>query len=469
MKDIFDAEKRYENTLLEAKNFLNKKLKKPNGSSLNKERIDYLLSKNAECPICGIELEGANHNTEHIVPLTIGGKNILENKIQMCVICNYSRNQVMQALFPRPPLHKYYPEKWIDMKQFILWCELSIDEKELAADLIPSIHAKFMGYRTGGAEFPIQAKNSFGRESTWKVGDEPNYSFNQLLNNKKPISTSTNSKTSRSLALRFFDTIFGYEPNKENIPTQRTSIDDVKPMASTGMKRTTSIKQAINYPLKKLPDGVNKEAFIHAITELISYDEVSSNIIGNRIRKMQEDTGCDEVGTRPFLQNYGFSKSFGLVNAIKSCFGDQILIEGDGSCQRIRIIFPIVSGLNTKGKGLALPKDPEDFAKVLSQYCINQNKFELYSDVHDFFSEMMSKRKTNSTMTKLCLLLLPGNIEGPWREIDWKTAIKIEKASDLAMMIWEQSLERETDEEGNNINFLNKYFEQVIKHLNEEE
>ena len=82
---------------------------------------------------------------------------------------------------------------------------------------------------------------------------------------------------------------------------------------------------------------------------------------------------------------------------------------------------------------------------------------------------MMSKRKTNSTMTKLCLLLLPGNIEGPWREIDWKTAIKIEKASDLAMMIWEQSLERETDEEGNNINFLNKYFEQVIKHLNEEE
>jgi len=210
MKDIFDAEKRYANTLLEAKNFLKGELKKPNGSSLTEERVDYLLSKNAECPICGVKFEGINHNTEHIVPLSIGGKNILENKIQMCVICNHSRNQVMQALFPRGPQHKYYPEKWIDMKQFILWCELSIDEKELAADLIPSVHTKFMEFRTGGEELPLKPKRSFGRASTWKVGDEPNYQYNVKQIIDKKIKSK---KIGKSRLVRIADWIFGFEPN----------------------------------------------------------------------------------------------------------------------------------------------------------------------------------------------------------------------------------------------------------------
>jgi len=247
MKDIFDAEKRYKNTLLNTKIFLKEELKKPNGSSLIEERVDYLLSKNAECPVCGVKFEGVNHNTEHIVPLTIGGKNVLENKIQMCVICNHSRNQVMQALFPRGPLHFYYPEKWIEMKKFILWCELSIDDKELAAVLIPAVHAKFMEYRTGGAVFPVQAKKAFGRASTWKLGDEPNY---QINNNTRTVANKKMNikKQNRGIILRFFDKIFDFEP-KKNVEVVSTVeiINSINKIKQSPPKKAVSREQ--KYPL----------------------------------------------------------------------------------------------------------------------------------------------------------------------------------------------------------------------------
>ena len=86
-----------------------------------------------------------------------------------------------------------------------------------------------------------------------------------------------------------------------------------------------------------LPNDVDQVKFINAIVALLSGDdEISVMVIGNRIRKMQEVNGWEELGTRSFLQHHGFSRNFGLLKALKLCFGNQVEIEGNISAQRIQ-------------------------------------------------------------------------------------------------------------------------------------
>jgi len=78
MTDMFDLEKRYANTLKDAKKFLeNKNAKAGSRSKISKERIEFLVNTNGECPLCGVRFEGANHNTEHVYPIVLGGKNLI--------------------------------------------------------------------------------------------------------------------------------------------------------------------------------------------------------------------------------------------------------------------------------------------------------------------------------------------------------------------------------------------------------
>ena len=224
---MFDLEKRYANTLKDAKKFLeNKNAKAGSRSKISKERIEFLVNTNGECPLCGVRFEGANHNTEHVYPIVLGGKNLIQNKIQICVLCNGARNQVMQAIFGHPPYRNNYPRNWTDVKRFLIWCEISIDDPHLAQTLTPSLQQKFMEIRTGGEKFPLSPKRAFGRASTWKVGDEPNYEFTKSSNDKKLISKSMKSKPSRSLGIRIFDRIFRYNESKENKTSKQTEIVD---------------------------------------------------------------------------------------------------------------------------------------------------------------------------------------------------------------------------------------------------
>ena len=83
----------------------------------------------------------------------------------------------------------------------------------------------------------------------------------------------------------------------------------------------------------------NKEKFKQEIKQLLSDDdEISVMVIGNRIRKMQEQNKWNELGTRSFLRHHGFTGNFGLLNALKLCFEDEIEVEGNENSQRIKIL-----------------------------------------------------------------------------------------------------------------------------------
>ena len=206
MTDVFDLEIRYAPQLEVAKKHLSSTAKNAGRSQLGPEKIQHLYDSKADCPICGIVFEGGNHNTEHIFPIALGGKNTMDNKIQLCVLCNNSRNQVMQAIIGNSPRSRY-PDNWIPIKKTLLWHLITIDDGISAGEAISTPHEKFMQYRTGGNPFPNQPNRAYGRFSTWKIGDKPNYPHNHSSNNQ-----NSRQKTSTpSLTLSVFDWIFGYK------------------------------------------------------------------------------------------------------------------------------------------------------------------------------------------------------------------------------------------------------------------
>ena len=101
----------------------------------------------------------------------------------------------------------------------------------------------------------------------------------------------------------------------------------------------TSFKYSVKRTVRpdSLSNDVDQVKFINAIEELLSGDdEISVMVLGNRIRKMQEVNGWEELGTRSFLQYHGFSRNFGLLNSLKLCFGNLIEIEGNINSLRIK-------------------------------------------------------------------------------------------------------------------------------------
>ena len=108
----------------------------------------------------------------------------------------------------------------------------------------------------------------------------------------------------------------------------------------TGVKIISSFKYSVKPTTRpdSLLNDVDQVKFINAIEELLSGDdEISVMVLGNRIRKMQEVNGWEELGTRSFLQHHGFSRNFGLLNSLKLCFGN--LIGDEGNINSLRIKF----------------------------------------------------------------------------------------------------------------------------------
>ena len=95
--DLYDLEDKYQQSLDDCKKFLVSKGRVVKGTKISKSRIDYMVSINATCPLCGAIFNGKNSNTEHILPLGLGGKNVANNKIQLCVACNSAKNNLIQS------------------------------------------------------------------------------------------------------------------------------------------------------------------------------------------------------------------------------------------------------------------------------------------------------------------------------------------------------------------------------------
>ena len=402
-------EPRYIEQIRIAETHLKLKSRAKKGTSIQKDRVAYLVKVGAECPICGITFKAGNHNTEHIFPSGLGGVNQLHNKIQMCVQCNSARAQILQ-LMGHPPWNKIYPSKFGFVKQILMWCLITIEDGNDAGKQIPHIHDEFMKIRTGGEDFPNKPRRAFGPASTWAIGDSPNYLYNQssLISPKSP---STESFNWRSMVRNTLDKFFGYEPKVEAQSSVKITENTEHPIPPEDVLKPLPE----NKRLKEIPEGVDRAGFTEAITIIISGDkEITVMSIGNRIRKMQENDGWDEVGTRSFLQRYGFSRNFGLLNALKGTFEDRIIVKGTKSEQRIQIVgiqakdaqsepgpeiepdgktdpFPLISNFNSGSSGLRLPRHPKQLIECIVAYENKQSEIHTTADITKLFKQILMK------------------------------------------------------------------------------
>ena len=192
-----------------------------------------LRQEDADCPQCGLNFRGENHNTEHIHPKSLGGgTSDKANRIQMCKMCNNARNSTMTAFIGTAPYSKDYPANWKRIEAFLLWSELTIDGGLDAGARIPEVHELFLEARFAGQR-PEWARPSraFGRFATWQDGRNQTTSQRACNNLCQPfnsdrgcwvkqratesgqLSTPPFVRCWPEKARNFFDALFDYSSN----------------------------------------------------------------------------------------------------------------------------------------------------------------------------------------------------------------------------------------------------------------
>ena len=441
-------EPRYIEQIRIAENHLKTKSKAKKGTSMQKDRVTYLVEAGAECPICGITLKAGNHNTEHIFPSGLGGANQLHNKTQMCVLYNHARSQILQ-LMGHPPWHKIYPNQFNLVKQILIWCLITIEDGNDAGKQIPHIHNEFMQIRTGGEDFPNKPTRAFGAALTWSIGDEPNY-----LHNHSPRNQISGTKAIKSPTLSFFDWIFGYKSSNKT------------PTPANPGKPPQSEPESVPSPKpESRPDSNPKSVepkyatFRIAIIDLIAGEQVSIGHLNKRIRKMQEEREWDEVGNRSFLQKHGFDRNYGLLKALRDTFGDMIAISGNHGLQIIHLKaygerfekisetlgeetgeFPLISGMNNTASGLKLPRHPNQFVECLTAFHDNQSQFQTNDEIFALFRNILGgTNRSDALLRKFAYLLFP-NDTTTFPNKDWTKSESITNFQDFTEKFRENSI-----------------------------
>ena len=478
MTDVFDLEIRYAPELEVAKKHLSSNGKNAGRSQLGPEKIQHLYDNNADCPICGITFEGGNHNTEHIFPIALGGKNTMDNKIQLCVLCNNSRNQVMQAIIGNSPRSKY-PDNWIQIKKTLLWHLITIDDGIRSGEAISTPHEKFMQYRTGGSPFPNRPNRAYGRFSTWKIGDPPNYLHNHPQKNRIPSQKAP----SQSLTLSVFDWIFGYKskdkPKPKKVETSRVKTTPIP--IEPDIEITEANPPATTVALPKSTDS--HQEFRKTISDLlIGLNPTMSTDLGELIAEYQNLNTWEELGTGAFLVHFGFGRNYGLLKAIEKVMGDAVVISGSHPAIRIELIlkgnnYPLVPRFNSASAGgLCLPRHPHEFSSAIKEYHAHHSQINTTQDLIDLLLPKLgekgssSMRRTHRMIGRLAHLLLQ-NDESDFKSKDWSQAKISGTPKDLVEAFHQFLLNKEKQNGGINLRrklLLESYFSRTLAEFAED-
>ncbi len=144
--------------------------KKPNnGNALTKEKRNKMLELNIDCVHCGTLLSGNNYNTEHILDLSLGGENSVDNKMLMCKICNSARAELKVSLLGNQPTMA----KWDLVEAYVLWSFITVDHGHASGANIPQVHQEFLRLASGGRERERSGTRWFARASNTSLNVSP--------------------------------------------------------------------------------------------------------------------------------------------------------------------------------------------------------------------------------------------------------------------------------------------------------
>tara|TARA_B100001142_G_scaffold79375_1_gene80164 strand:+ start:283 stop:1548 length:1266 start_codon:yes stop_codon:yes gene_type:complete len=284
------------------------------------EREKWIL-RCGTCPICDESWSGTNPITkEHIHPIVLGGPERCDNIVPLCDKCNTARNAVMHAVLGTAKIvaiRRRMPLIENAVRHFIIWSHASIYFDREALSYCQDLSEEFAKQR--------EISNPYTIIKTENLTDDGNSLFGKIkhfLNFKSETHTSPEMPNN------------AYATKHKNIVSEKENENKI---VSKEISKIQEQKENTDKNPKNI--GVNKEKFKQEIKQLLADDdEISVMVIGNRIRKMQEQNKWNELGTRSFLRHHGFTGNFGLLNALKLCFGGEIEVEENKNAQRIKIL-----------------------------------------------------------------------------------------------------------------------------------
>lgn len=284
------------------------------------EREKWIL-RCGTCPICDESWSGTNPITkEHIHPIVLGGPERCDNIVPLCDKCNTARNAVMHAVLGTAKImaiRRRMPLIENAVRHFIIWSHASIYFDREALSYCQDLSEEFAKQR--------EISNPYTIIKTENLTDDGNSLFGRIkhfLNFKSETHTSPEMPNN------------AYATKHKNIVSEKENENKI---VSKEISKIQEQKENTDKNPKNI--GVNKEKFKQEIKQLLADDdEISVMVIGNRIRKMQEQNKWNELGTRSFLRHHGFTGNFGLLNALKLCFGGEIEVEQNKNAQRIKIL-----------------------------------------------------------------------------------------------------------------------------------
>mgnify|MGYP001381764861 CR=1 FL=1 len=316
--------------------------------------IKYLYEKKAQCPICGIKLSVGKSNTEHIFPLGFGGTNSDENMICICKQCNSAQNEVMMLLVG-PEYKDEFPENIEKIKDYIYWSEITIDYGiDFSKNLFPDLFDIFCDARYLDSTQFNEPINAYGRYSTWKQEDEPNYiknlkkggTFYQKIKIKTEKKNSTKWSLWKNIMVPLGDKIFGIQEPKSKSKPEPKSKSKPEPKS----KRE----------LIKLLEGNKIEDFCSLIISLIGDEGISSSNLGIKIRKHQEEHNWDVLGIKSLFSRFGITyfidendqkRKITLTQAIELYLKDEVEILGEKPNLKYKLIKSLNDNREVLKKG----------------------------------------------------------------------------------------------------------------------
>lgn len=474
--DLFELEKMYSSEIEKARLFLANKGSTSKGSKISGSRVDYMISRGAQCPLCGNNFMGANHNTEHIHPRGLGGENKPNNKIQICLACNNARNQVMLGILEHPPFRRSYPENWNNVKRFLIWSISSIDLGTQAASQIPEIQQLFLTYRSAGGTLK-SPQIAFHRISTWKIGDDPNSPLNKEV--ATPSSETKNIPPSKGLFITFFDYVFGY--GREEKIKRLNAKKKLARQASQRKKKSTMVEPEFSADsIENSSDNIEvaKKMNVRVMPgETINFEKMmriflqdgeamSLNSVGHAISRWQKQEGWPELGTKVFLERCGLNRNGGLMKTIQSRMSDEVTITGDEPPFKIQYVATPteIKLLNSRNSGFRLPFLPTEVAAALIWFTANQDTMTTTKEVREGLRNsdtIKSRTRASSFAGKIGYIVIKDQ-DVPFMQVDWTKALRLEPLQ-IAQQLRDYLLKTEVcNNEGEDFqNQLNLYFDRV--------
>ena len=337
-----DPLQRYSSSLKRAKSFFEgKNTKTPKGTPITQSQLLKLYQNRADCPICGTEFSGTNHNTEHIHPRALGGANVASNKIQMCKLCNNCRNMTMQHGLIGPPYSKSYPQMWEQIQRFIMWAEITIDDGLQAGEMFPEIHQFFMDERFAGQSPPKHPTRAFGRASTLDAATVPNYAHNGSPRATTPVTPTALSAPATTpasekkgfwqrVATPLLDFLTGYG-REQPVPDRQTR-GKKKPLRSTPNVSEAALEDG---PPKVELEPRSTDDFVEFMLSILTPEPRELSLVGRSIESHLAGLNAKFTTTTYFLSLHGYPR--GLKKAIETHLGHRVVVTENAGKQYVAL------------------------------------------------------------------------------------------------------------------------------------